>query len=88
MRTLLAGDGEGVCSMVGEGGTYCSEEIEGEADPPSVGEGVGTGDSCPNAKGDKMQIANARMGLVIMSSEARSISNIERFLDFARNDGG
>jgi hypothetical protein len=44
MRTLLAGDGEGICSGVGEGGTNCSGEIEG--DSPGVGEGVGVGDSC------------------------------------------
>ena len=34
IRTLLAGEGEGVCSVVGEGGADCS------------GEGVGVGDSC------------------------------------------
>ena len=46
MRTLLAGEGEGVCSGVGEGGTDCSGEIEGEGDSPGVGEEVGVGDSC------------------------------------------
>ena len=49
MRTLLAGEGEGVCSGVGEGGTDCSGEIEGEGDSPGVGEGVGVGDSCAAA---------------------------------------
>ena len=49
MRTLLAGEGEGVCSGVGEGGTDCSGEIEGEGDSPGVGEGVGVGDSCATA---------------------------------------
>jgi hypothetical protein len=42
IRTLLAGEGEGVCS---EGGTGCSGEIEGE-DSPGVGEEIGLGDSC------------------------------------------
>ena len=41
IRTLLAGEGEGVCSGVGEGGTDCSGEIDGE--------GVGVGDSCAAA---------------------------------------
>ena len=42
IRTLLAGEGEGVCSGVGEGGTVCSGEIDGEGDTS----GVGVGDSC------------------------------------------
>jgi hypothetical protein len=46
IRTLLAGEGEGVCSGVGEGGTDCSGEIDGEGDSPGVGEGLGVGDSC------------------------------------------
>ena len=46
IRTLLAGEGEGVCSGVGEGGTDCSGEIDGEGDSPGVGEGVAVGDSC------------------------------------------
>ena len=49
MRTLFAGEGEGVCSGVGEGGTDCSGEIEGEGGSPDVGEGVGVGDSCAAA---------------------------------------
>jgi hypothetical protein len=46
IRALLAGEGEGVCSGVGEGGTDCSGEIDGEGDSPGVGEGAGVGDSC------------------------------------------
>ena len=72
IRTLLAGEGEGVCSGVGEGGTDCSGEIDGEGDSPGVGEGVGVGDSCASAKDDKMAIANARLALVVMSSEAET----------------
>jgi len=49
IRTLLAGEGEGVCSGVGEGGTVCSCEIDGEGDSLGVGEGVGVGDSCAAA---------------------------------------
>src|SRR6266566_8685696 len=49
IRTLLAGEGEGVCSGVGEGDPDCSGEIDGEGDSPGVGEGVGVGDSCAAA---------------------------------------
>ena len=49
IRTLLAGAGEGVCSGLGQGGTDCSGEIEGEGDSPGVGEEVGVGDSCAAA---------------------------------------
>ena len=49
MRTLLAGEVEGVCSGVGEGGTDCSGEIDGEGDSTGVGEKVGLGDSCAAA---------------------------------------
>ena len=63
MRTLLAGEGEDVCSGVGEGTIDCSE-IEGEGDSPGIGEGVGVGDSCASAKEHKMTIANARLAFV------------------------
>src|SRR5258705_13718022 len=53
IRTLLAGEGEGVCSGLGEGGTDCSGEMEGEGDPPGVGEEVGVGDSCAVAVATK-----------------------------------
>jgi len=49
IRTLLAGEGEGVCSGVSEGGTDCSGEMEGEGDSPGMGEEVGVGDSCAAA---------------------------------------
>jgi len=49
MRTLLAGEGDGVCSGVGEGGTDCSGELEGEGDSAGVAEGVGVVDSCAAA---------------------------------------
>jgi hypothetical protein len=72
MRTLLAGEGEGACSKLGEGGTDCSGEIEGEGDSPSVGEGGGGGNSCARATEDKMAIAKARLTLVVMSSEVET----------------
>ena len=49
MRTLLAGEGEGVCSWVGEGTIDCSGEIEGEEDHSTVAEGIGVGESCAAA---------------------------------------
>ena len=49
IRAFLTGEGDGVCSGVGEGGTDCSGEIEGKGDPPGVGEEVGIGDSCAAA---------------------------------------
>jgi len=73
MRTLLAGDGEGVCSGVGDDGTDCSDEIEGAGDSSSVGEGVGDDGSCPSAREGKIAITTARIAVVIMlSSEWRS----------------
>jgi hypothetical protein len=72
MRMLLAGEGEAFCSGVGEGGADCSGEFEVEGDSVGVGEGVGVGDSCANAKEDKMMIATARLALVVMSSEVET----------------
>ena len=72
MRTLLAGEGEDVCSGVGEGGADCSGEIDGEGDSPGVVDGGGLGDSCANAKEDKIAIANARLAVVVMSSEVET----------------
>ena len=73
MRTLLAGEGEGVCSEGGEGATDCSGEIEGdEEDAAGVGEGVKVGDSCASATEGKMAIKNPRVDLVVMSSEVEA----------------
>ena len=72
IRAFLTGEGEDVCSGVAEGGTDCSGEIDGEGDSPGVGEDVGVGDSCPNAKEDKATIRSARMALAVMSSEVET----------------
>ncbi len=45
MRTVLAGEAEGVCSWAGEGVTDSSGEISGEGDSPGIAEEVGAGDS-------------------------------------------
>ena len=72
MRTPLAGEGERVCSRVGEGTIDRSGEIAGEGDSPGVGEGVGMGDSCAaaveaNANVSKIQVQR----LVVILSEAQ-----------------
>ena len=62
IRTLLAGEGEDVCSGVGEGGTDSSGEIDADGDAPSVGEGVGLGDSCAVAIAAKAtQVSQVKM---------------------------
>jgi hypothetical protein len=72
MRTLLAGDGDGVCSGVGEGDTDCSGEIEGEGDSPKVDEGVGEGDSCASVAEAAHTITNAiRAWIVVILSGAQ-----------------
>jgi len=73
MRTLLAGDGEGVCSGEGEGGTDCSDEIEAEGDSPGVGEGVGVGDSCAPVIAAKATQEN-KVRMLRRSSAIRDLS--------------
>ena len=77
MRALLAGDAEGVCSGAGGGATDSSGDIRGEGDS-SVIEGIGVGDSCAAATDAQMAIRNAKLTLVVMSSE------VERSLTFLR----
>ena len=80
IRTLLAGETEGA------GAT------DGVRDSCAIGEGVGVGDSCAEAIRTKIAIRSrsAKLTLVVMSSEvetSRTFSeNLQRFLDFARND--
>lgn len=75
IRTLLAGEGEGVCSGVGEGGTDCSGEIEGEGDSPGIGEGVGVGDSCAVAIATKAT-QESKVRMVKRRSAIRDLSII------------
>jgi hypothetical protein len=98
IRTLLAGEGEGVCSGLGEAGTDCSGEIEGEGDSSVVGEGVGVGDSCASAAKThaEMSAMPAQSFIEIRSGAQRSrriacryvLVSSRGFLDFARNDSG
>jgi hypothetical protein len=48
-RTLLAGEDEGVCSVLGDGVMDSSGEIEGKGDFSTLGEGIGSGESCAKA---------------------------------------
>ena len=75
IRTLLAGEGEGVCSGVGEGGTDCPGEIE-EGDSPGVGEGVGVGDSCAAAIATRMATQEREMKMWKRRSAIRDLSII------------
>lgn len=76
MRTLLAGEAEGVCSGAGAGAVDCSGETESKGDSSVIGEGIGVGDSCAAAREDKMAIANARLALVVMSSEVETFLTV------------
>ena len=91
MRTFLAGAAEGVCSGAGEAVTDASGEIKGEGDSSSIADEVGVGDSCAAATEAKLAIRNAKLILLVMSSEVETSRTLprkvsERFLDFARND--
>jgi hypothetical protein len=66
--------------------------MRGEGDSPGVVDEVGVGDSCAAATDAQMAIRNAKLTLVVMSSEVETslifLKNVERFLDFPRNDKG
>jgi hypothetical protein len=89
IRTLLPGGTEGICSGMGDGVGDPSGDVKGEGDSSGTAEGVGAGDSCAVPTETKA-IRSAKLTLVVMSSEVEtsrnSSENIERFLDFARND--
>jgi hypothetical protein len=70
IRTLLAGEGEGVCSGLGDVDADCSDEIEG--DSSSVGEGIGVDGSSASTTHDKIAMRNTRLALVVMSSEVET----------------
>jgi hypothetical protein len=88
MRTALAGEAEGVCS--GAGGDVTDSSGESEGDSSGSAEAVGVGDSCAAATDAQIAIRNAKLTFVIMSSEVETsltfLKNVERFLDFTRND--
>ena len=68
MRTLLAGDAEGVCSGTGGGVIDSAGEIEAGEDSSGIGEGVGDGDSCAKTAEAKNVIRIAVLAFAVMSS--------------------
>jgi len=85
MRTVLAGEAEGVCSEVGVGVIDSSGEIRGEGDSAGIAEEVGVGDSCAATTEAKVATRNAKLIFLVMSSEVETSrtlpkKSIERFL--------
>ena len=76
IRTLLAGEGEGVCSGVGEGSRVCSGEIDGEGDSSGVGEAVCAGNSCAAAIATRMTTQQKEMKMWKRQSAIRDLSII------------
>src|SRR6266496_4223135 len=89
-RTLLAGEADGVCTGAGGAVMDSSGEIDRAGDSFGVADAIGLGDSCAAATDAKTVIRNAKLTLFVMSSEFETslifLKNVERFLDFARND--
>ena len=69
MRTVLAGEAEGVCSGAGVVVTDSCGEIRGKGDSPGIAEEVGVGDSCAVATEAKVATRNAKLIFLLMSSE-------------------
>jgi len=76
IRTLLAGEGEGVRSGVGEGGTDCSGEIDGEGDSPGVPKELELGDSCAAAIATRMTTQDREITIWKRRSAIRDLSII------------
>ncbi len=70
MRTLLAGDVEGICAGVGGGVTDSAGEIENAGNSSGVGDAVGVGDSWPKTAEAKNAIRLAILTFAVMSSGA------------------
>jgi|SRR6516164_4898378 len=71
MRTVLAGEAEGVCS--GAGGVVTdSGEIRGKGDSPGIAGEVGVGDSCAVTTEAKVATRNAKLIFLVMSSEVET----------------
>ena len=77
MRTVLAGEAEGVCS--GAGGVVTdSGEIRGEGDSPGIAGEVGVGDSCAATTEAKVATRNAKLIFLVMSSEVETSRNLPK----------
>src|SRR5438309_8870363 len=84
MRTVLAGEAEGVCSGAGVGVTDSSGEINGVGDSSGVAEEAGTGDCCAAATEAKMATRNAKMTLVVMSSGVETSQISQEYREIPR----
>ena len=78
MRTVLAGEAEGVCSGAGGVVTDSSGEIRGEGDSPGIAVEVGVGDSCAATTEAKVATRNAKLIFLVMSSEVETSRNLPK----------
>ena len=78
MRTVLAGEPEGVCSGVGRVVRDSFGEIRGEGDSRGIAEDVGVGDSCAAATEAKVATRNAKLIFLVMSSEVETSRNLPK----------
>ena len=78
MRTVLAGEAEGVCSGAGVVVTDSSGEIRGEGDSAGIAGEVGVGDSCAAATEAKVATRNAKLIFLVMSSEVETSRNLPK----------
>jgi len=78
MRTVLAGEAEGVCSGAGGVVTDSSGEIRGEGDSPGIAGEVGVGDSCAATTEAKVATRNAKLIFLVMSSEVETSRNLPK----------
>ena len=88
IRTLRAGAAEDVCSGAGEAVTDSSAEITGEGDFPGIGEEVGVGDSCAAATEAKLAIRNAKLIVLVMSSEVETSRTLPKYREIPRLRSG
>jgi len=72
MRTVLAGEAEGVCSGAGVVVTDPSGDIRGKGDSRGTAEEVAVGDSCAAATKAKVATRNAKLIFLVMSSEVET----------------
>jgi hypothetical protein len=72
MRTVLAGEAEGVCSGAGGVVTDSSGEIRGKGDSPGIPGEVGVGDSGAATTEAKVATRNAKLIFLVMSSEVET----------------
>ena len=78
MRTVLAGEAEGVRSGAEGVVTDSSGEIRGEGDSPGIAGEVGVGDSCAATTEAKVATRNTKLIFLVMSSEVETSRNLPK----------